>query len=249
MPTRIRTRLAVEAERRNREQCARLGGEARAARTARRLSQQQLGNRVGLARQSIGRAERGLGSGLTLDAWQRIGLAIERPLVVTFQRDPSGETPDAGHLAMQELVLRLGRAAGYATSFELPTRPAEPWRSVDVGLRDDPGRRLILVECWNTISDVGAAARASERRRAEAAALAVARWGEEPHRVSVVWVVRSSARNKALVARYPEVFAARFPGSSRGWVQALREGTAPPTEPGLAWCDLTATRLFAWRRR
>jgi len=249
VPTRIRTRLAVEAERRNREQLARAGAEIRAARKRKLLTQRELGRLAGLSQAAISRAERGLGGGLTLDAWQRIGLALDRPLVVSFQRDVSGETADAGHLAMQELVLRLGRAAGFSTSFELPTRPAEPWRSADVGLRDDPGRRLILVECWNTIGDVGGAARASERKRAEAEALAVSRWGEAPHGVGVVWVARASARNRALVARYPEVFAARFPGSSRAWVQALRDGTAPPTEPGLVWCDLAATRLFAWRRR
>jgi len=249
MPTRIRTRLAVEAERRNREQLARAGAEIRAARTRKRLTERELGRLVGLSQATIGRAERGHGGGLTLDGWQRIGLAIDRPLVVTSQRDVSGETTDAGHLAVQELVLRLGRAAGYAMSFELATRPAEPWRSVDVGLRDDTERRLILVECWNTIGDVGGAARASERKRADAEALAVGRWGDAPHGVGIVWVVRASVRNRALVARYPEVFAARFPGSSRGWVRALLEGTEPPTEPGLIWCDLDATRLFAWRRR
>ena len=44
----------------------------------------------------------------------------------------------------------------------------------------------------------------------------------------------------------PEVFASRFPGSSR--VEALTRGDPPPAEPGLVWCDVSATRLFAWRR-
>jgi transcriptional regulator with XRE-family HTH domain len=248
MPTRIRTQLAVDAERRNLEQLARAGGEVREGRRRKRMTQAQLGARVGLSQATMSRAERGRGGGLTMDTWQRIGLAVDRPLVVTLQRDTTGETADAGHLAIQELVLRLGRAAGYAASFELPTRPAEPWRSADVGLRDDARRRLILVECWNTIGDVGAAARASERKRADAEALAAARWGEEPAVAGVVWVVRATARNRALWARYPEVFAARFPGSSRGWVGALTAGTTPPDQPGLCWCDVAATRLFAWRR-
>ena len=248
MPTRIRTQLEVAADLRTREQCGRLGGELRKGRAARRLTQARLGAKVGLSQGAVSRAERGLGGGLTLDAWQRIGIALGRPLIVAFQRDTTGETADAGHLAMQELVLRLGRAAGYGRSFELATRPAEPWRSADVGLRDDRRRRLNLVECWNTIGDIGAAARSSDRKRAEAEALAVARWGEEPAAVGVVWVVRATAGNRALVARYPEVFAARFPGSSSGWVRALVSGTPPPAEPGLVWCDVRATRLFAWRR-
>ena len=249
MPTRIRTHLAIDAERRNLEQLARAGGEVCEARRRKRLTQRQLGERVGLSQAAISRAERGHGGGLTMDAWQRIGLAVDRPLVVTLQRDTAGETADAGHLAIQELVLRLGREAGYAASFEIPTRPAEPWRSADVGLRNESARRLILVECWNTIGDVGAAARASERKRADAGALAAARWGEEPATVGVVWVVRASARNRALLARYPEVFAVRFPGSSRGWIQALTDSTPPPAEPGIVWSDVTGTRIFAWRRR
>jgi transcriptional regulator with XRE-family HTH domain len=248
MPTRIRTTLAIAADLRMREQCGRLGRELREGRAARRKTQAEIGRQVGLSQGTISRAERGLGGGLTLDAWQRIGVALGRPLRVAFQRDVLGDTADAGHLAMQELVLRLGRVAGYPGSFELATRPAEPWRSADVGLRDDARRWLILVECWNTIGDVGAAARSSDRKRAEAASLAIVRWGEAPAAVGVVWVVRATARNRALVARYPEVFAARFPGSSAGWVRALAQGSSPPAEPGLAWCDVGSTRLFAWRR-
>ncbi len=65
----------------------------------------------------------------------------------------------------------------------------------------------------------------------------------------MVWLVRATARNRALVARYPEVFAARFPGSSAGWVRALVAGAPTPTGTGLVWCDVASTRVFAWRRR
>ena len=77
--------------------------------------------------------------------------------------------------------------------------------------------------------------------------MAVGRLGEDA-RVGLVWVVRATARNRNLVARYPEVFASRFPGSSQGWVTALSSGVEPPSQPGLVWSDLGATRLFAWRR-
>jgi hypothetical protein len=100
-----------------------------------------------------------------MDAWQRLGLAVGRPIQITVQRDVGGSTADAGQLAMQELVLRLGRVAGYTGSFELATRPAEPWRSADVGLVASSTRRLIHVECWNTIGDLGAAARSSARKQ------------------------------------------------------------------------------------
>lgn len=204
--------------------------------------------RRGQASDGWSKAGSSVGCATDLDALQRIAIALDRPLIVSFGgRDPSEPTTDAGHLAIQELVLRVGRAAGYAGSFELPTRPAEPWRSVDVGLENVARRRLILNECWNTIGDVGAAARSSSRKLAELQDLATARWGTLAE-VGLVWVVRATARNRALVARYPEVFASRFPGSSRRWLDALTTGAAPPGQPGLVWCDVGATRLYEWRR-
>ena len=177
----------------------------------------------------------------------RLALAFEVPLNCDFGRDPKLDVADAGHPAMQELVLRLGRRQGYAGEFELATRPAEPWRSIDVVLASEARHGMICVECWNTIGDIGAAARASTRKQAEAEALAAGMWGTGA-RAALVWVVRATARNRALVARYPEVFASRFPGSSWKWIAALTEGSEPPRQPGLVWCDLRATRLFGWRR-
>jgi len=242
-----RSRLDVDADRHGREQRARIGGDVRASRERRHWTQQRLADRSGIDRQVVGRIERGT-TRLDLDALQRIGAALGRRLEVRLGRDPLEETIDAGHLAMQELVLRSGRAAGYTGSFELPTRPAEPWRSIDVGLGSPMRRTLLIVECWNTIGDVGAAARSTARKVTEAEDLAAGRWGSGATAAGV-WVVRASARNRALVARYPEVFASRFPGSSRAWLRALTVGEAPPPDPGLVWCDIGATRLFEWRRR
>ena len=185
---------------------------------------------------------------MTLDALQRVAIGLGLTLRVTLSRDPLTDTADAGHLAMQELVLRLGRRGGYTGSFELATRPAEPWRSADVGLAAAPQRRLIQVECWNTFGDIGAAVRSTMRKHAELKDLAIARWGVGAD-VGVVWVVRATARNRALVARYPEVFGRALPGSSRRWVDALTLGAPPPAEPGLVWADVGGTRLLAWRRR
>jgi transcriptional regulator with XRE-family HTH domain len=242
-----RPRLAIEAERRAREQRARIGAEIQTLRERRRLTRTELAKRAGLGRMVEGRIERGVANP-DLEALQRIAVALGRPLVVSFGgRDPEDLPADAGHLAMQELVLRLGRGAGSTGSFELATKPAEPWRSADVGLAAPTQHRLIHVECWNTIGDIGAAARSSARKQAELADLAMARWGASA-RTGLVWVVRATARNRALVTRYPEVFASRFPGSSRGWVEALTRGDPPPNEPGLVWCNVEATRLFAWRR-
>jgi transcriptional regulator with XRE-family HTH domain len=246
MPGVRRSSLAIETDRRMREQRLRLGAEIRSTRERRGLSRTALAVRAGIGRMVVSRVERGV-TNLDLEVLQRIGLALARPVIVTFGRDPDEAPGDAGHLAMQELVLRLGRAAGYTGSFELPTRPAEAWRSVDVGLASPVTGRMVLVECWNTIGDVGAASRSSSRKVSDLEAVGVGRVGAGT-RVGLVWVVRATARNRALIHRYPEVFVARFPGSSRGWVDALTKGAQPPAEIGLVWSDVGATRLFEWRR-
>jgi transcriptional regulator with XRE-family HTH domain len=241
--------LAAEAARRNMQQLSELGAQLRSARIRRGKTQQQLADQAGISRSGLSDIERGLGGGRTMDTWQRLALAAGTPLVVKLRRDPLEDTADAGYLAMQELVLRLGRRRGFRGLFELSTKPSEPWRSTDVGLRDDVRRRLWLIECWNSFGDIGAGARSSARKVAEAEGLAIALGGDEPYTVRSCWVVRDTLRNRELVRRYPEVFAARFPGSSRGWVEALETGIDPPVEPGMVWCDRDATRLFAWRRR
>ena len=249
MATRKRVDGRLAGDREAQAIAATLGAQAASTRRSLRLGQATVAVRCGISRSRLGDLERGQGEGAPLGLWVALGLVLGRPLRVELSRAIGTDTADAGHLAIQELVLRLGRGAGYGRGFEVPTRPTDPARSTDVGLRDDARRTLVLVECWNTIGDVGAAARATSRKLAEAEALAIAQGGERPFTVAGVWVVRAAARNRALVARYPEVFAARFPGSSARWTAALTHGTEPPPEPGLVWCDVGAIRLFAWRRR
>lgn len=249
MVKRRRPKLSYEATRRNLQHLTLLGDDVRASRRRRRISQRALAARAGVGQATVSRLERGRGGGLTLDAWRRVALALGRDLEVRLSRDPIAEPADAGHLAVQELILRIAAKAGFQGRFEMATRTADPARSVDVGLRDDRRRRLVLVEAWNTFGDLGAAGRSTDRKVAEAEQLAIATGGDEPFSVGSCWVVRATARNRALVARYPSIFATRFPGPSLGWVRALTLGTEPPSEPGLVWCDVGATRLVAWRRR
>jgi len=246
MPGVRRTRLAGDAERRAREQRDRLGAQVRAARERRGWTQEQLAARAGVGRLVVGRLERGEGR-LDLELLQRVAIGLGVPLAMSLGRDLDAGPADAGHLLIQELVLRLARAVGFVGSFELATRPSEPWRSVDAGLVATAHRCLVVAECWNSIGDVGSAARTSSRKLAEAREASVARWGPDG-RASLVWVVRATARNRWLLGRYPEVFASRCRGSSRSWVAALTEGAAPPPEDGLVWCDVGGTRLFEWRR-
>jgi transcriptional regulator with XRE-family HTH domain len=222
-----------------------LGRDVRAARRGRRLTQAALGRRIGRSQAQISEIERGGGGGTSLETWIAIGVALDRPLTVGLSRPfqaRDAETSEAGHLRIQEHILRLARETGCGGTFELPTRPDDPRRSADVGLRDDGHETRILVECWNTIGDLGAAVRATNRKLAEAAAT----WPDD--RIASVWVVAASAANRAILARYPHIIEATFPGSSRAWAHALQAGTEAPDEVGLVWFDPARGRLTEYRR-
>jgi transcriptional regulator with XRE-family HTH domain len=236
--------VPTEAARRWQERRATIGRTVRSMRMLRGWTQADLGERSGMGRMMVSRIEGGM-SAIDADVLERLGVAFGVPVLLGFGRDPMEDVADAGHLAIQELALRLARAAGFTAQFELATRPQTPRHSIDVAVADDRRRIAIVIECWNTFGDIGAAARSTARKVAELEAL-VARWGEDIA-VSSVWIVRDTARNRELIARYPEVFRSRFPGSSVAWVAALTAGGPIPTDAGLVWCDLRATRIFARR--
>lgn len=249
-PRRRPTDLLREASRLSVAVAVALGDSVRTGRKRLRLTQAELAERVGVQQSWMSRIELGHGHAVPLDLWIRIGVALQQPLAVSFTR-PLGETRqpiDAGHLAMQEYLLSLARSTGRAASFELPTRPSDPSRSIDVCVRDVRNRVLTVEEAWNTFGDLGGAIRATHRKQAEATDLAAVIDDGPSFRVATVWVVRGTATNHALVARYPEIFTGAFPGSSRGWVKALTSDAAPPLQPGLVWFDPGTRRLHEWRR-
>lgn len=225
-----------------------VGRVIKSARVRRRLTQTALALKIGISQSEVSRIELGQGRAVPLTTW--ISLAHELGLRPRFDlaRDWQEAPADAGHLAIQELLLGLARATGCQGTFELPIRPNDPAHSIDVFVRDDLRRRLLVEEAWNSFGDIGAGARSFDRKMAAARDLAIVIGGDRPYNVAGVWVVRSTRRNRDLIARYPEVFATRFPGSSARWVRTLKTGEAPPTEPGLVWTDSRATDVHAWRR-
>ncbi len=253
MATRQRsTELEREIARRATAMSLSLGRDVRDGRIGHSVTQRVVAEKVGISQTAWSRIERGLGGQVPLRTWVAIGIALERPLAVSFSRPlHAARSPaDAGHLEIQEHVLRLARATNRHGTFELPTRPTDPIRSTDVGIRDDRHRVLIQTECWNTFGDFGASIRATNRKTAEAAnhAIAATAGDAEPYRVATIWVVRASAANRAVLASYPHIIDAAFPGSSRRWVVALTLGTQPPTEPGLVWFEPGTRRLTEYRR-
>lgn len=230
---------------------AQLGEQIASARRWRGWAQRELAAKVGIDQTRQSQIELGRGGGAPADLWFTLAAALELPFRMEFGRDPRQELEDGRHLEMQEFMLRLGRQTGFGRTFELSSKPSSPAYSVDVGLRDDRRRLLVLEECWNTFANLGASVRSTRRKVVEVEALAVASGGERgPHQVAAVWVVRDTPRNREVLARYPEIFESTFTGDSRAWVRALTDpNTEPPTELGLVWCDPRRARLLPWRSR
>jgi Helix-turn-helix. len=244
-----RTRAAIVGEQRAAAVAVQLGGAVRSARRQRRLSQAALARLVGISRQRLSDLEVGRGAAAPAEVWFALGEALGIYLRFEFGRDPQAELRDAGHLDIQELLLRVAKPAGWERAFEARSGGWSSDRSVDVRLLDRKGRRLVIGECWNTFGDLGEATRSSERKLLDAEQQAVAIAGDgAPLQVGLVWIVRDTRANRALVQRYPQIFESRFPGSSQAWIRALTGGGPMPTTPGLIWCDVKATRLFARRR-
>jgi transcriptional regulator with XRE-family HTH domain len=220
---------------------ATLGQDLRETRLRRGLTLAELAERVGIGPTRLHELEAGLGATAPLAAWFAVGSALGRPFAAGFSHESSIAGPvDAGHLAAQELVLRIARTHGRTGLFELPTREsARDGRNVDVGLRDDLHRALILIEIWNRLDDLGSAGWSTRRKVHETAALAMF----SGYRAASCWLFVDTAANRAIVRRYAAVLRAMFPGSSFAWTRSLVEGAPPPRNPGIAWIDPRSGRI------
>ena len=243
MGRRRRTEHELEGDREAQRVAAGLGTELQRTRVRRRLTQQQLAQRLGVSRSRLSGLERGEGASAPLSIWFRAGAVLGRPLAVSLSRDSQAPLVDGGHAAAQELVLKLARSHGRVGSFELQTRASRGRGSVDVGIRDDRCRVLILSEIWNELSDLGSGARSTARKVLEAEGLAEFR----AYRVAACWLLVDTAANRAIVRGHPEIFRSMFPGSSVLWARALMDGSCPPVGAGVAWIDPRTRRITALR--
>jgi len=212
-----------------------LGCDLRRTRIRRRLTQAALGDMVAISQAEVSALEGGRGARTSIETWVALGIALDRPIAIGFSRDIADPLPqDAGHLAAQELVLRLTTAAGWHGRFEAPSDRLDPRYSTDLALIA-PDDRIALIEIWNRLDDLGGAVRSSDRKLAEVS--------RSDAVVGSCWLLVDTAANREIVRRYPSIIRARFAGSSHGWVAALTLGSTPPGRPGIAWIDVRSPRI------
>src|SRR5437773_786776 len=103
----VRAGSRLEGIRQAKSSAASMGAAVLAARRRRGWTRLLVGEKVGLGPTRIGQVERGQGAGVSLELWYALGHALGMPLRVELGKDATEQPLDAGHLAMQELALRL----------------------------------------------------------------------------------------------------------------------------------------------
>lgn len=84
-----RTDAEVQAARESARIGATLGSDLQLTRMRRRITQQALGERIGLRQTRISEIEGGHGATAPLETWIALGIAVDRPLAVSFSRATS----------------------------------------------------------------------------------------------------------------------------------------------------------------
>lgn len=226
-----------------------LGKALRLARQQRGLTQAAAAQLAGMTQSTWSYLELGGDGRGTFATWNRAAMAVGGRLRGYLQEVSAASLPrDSVHLRGQELVLRISAGGGWHGLPEVPLgRDARTSRMGDVVLRRH--YEYALVELIDFFPDVGAAGRDWPRRLEALERYAIARMGDDVvPRVSGLWIVRATRRNRQLVNDHRHFFRALLPGSSVAWLAALKDRDAPmPGEAGLAWVSVPGDRLFPAR--
>jgi len=180
---------------------------------------------------------------VSLETLASCAAAVGVQLAGFVEAQPGADLPrDIEHLRRQELVINVARGGGWSARPEDSIdRDAARSRSIDVHLARFDGSEHAVVEIVDLIADGG-----SELRKLTDKVSAVRRSSPDESRVMGLLIIRATARNRATLAEFPALFAARFPGSSRQWIQALGDPTiAMPEGDGLLWSSVRGDALRA----
>ena len=209
------------------------------------MTQSEAADRAGVSQGFWSYLERGGASTTTLETLASCASAVHAELAAFLQAVPGADLPrDVEHLRRQQLVIAIAHRGGWTARPERAIDPeARRSRSIDVELERAARRELGVVEIWDLVTDGGDAMRSFADKIAALRREAPPGW-----MVSGLFVPRATSRNRALVRQLPDLFAARFRGSSTGWLAALASPQRPmPLEDALVWTNVGGARLYAAR--
>ena len=188
----------------------RVGYQIRVARLAAGLSQRELGRRISVSHQTIGRIERGTGRGPELERLALIAAVLG--MTVSVGLHPSGSpVRDAAQLALLDR-LRARLSPGLRFRVEVPMPVPGDLRSADgliLGSAFDA-----MVEAETHVDDVQAVVR---RARAKRRDLGSGR---------LILLLSDTKHHREVLRLHPELFD-EFPISMRVGLQALAKGEDP----------------------
>jgi transcriptional regulator with XRE-family HTH domain len=221
----------------------RLAVALREARAIDRVTQQEAADRSGISQARWSELERGLGASASVETWAIAASAVGMQLAAFLEGVPGADRPrDIEHARRQAAVIDAAVSGGWRALPELALDPAARSRSADVALTRELRGEAVATEIWDWFDDIGASFRGldakkqllADRLRRDFGGAATNAW-----RVAGLFVVRNTARNRALVRELRSLFVARFTASSAAWLRTLANPDAPmPDGDGLLWSDL-----------
>ena len=225
----------------------RIGVGLRESRLAIGLRQVDAASKAGVSQPFWSRLERGGAGSASLETLAACAASVDAQLAAFLQAVPGSSLPrDLEHLRRQQLVIAVAGRGGWRARAERPIDPgARRSRSVDVELVRDLRREIAVVEIEDLLADGGGTMRGLADKVA-----AVRREAPPGWTVSGLLVLRATHRNRQTVREFADVFAARFGGSSAGWLAALRHSDhSMPAADGMVWSSADGARLMAVRSR
>jgi transcriptional regulator with XRE-family HTH domain len=233
----------------------RLGMALKEARLLTATTQHEVAHRAGLSQARLSELERGDGSTASLETWSLLVAAAGEQIVAFLEHAPGADRPrDMEHLRRQNAVVNIARNGGWTALPSSRSIRRRSDRGLLMSLSSGGSRTKRLSSRSGTGSMMSAPASADSMRSrtpwllVSPQALRTAGCGASEVCSSCAGRAAIGASSTSCAAFRGPLFAARFPGSSVGWLRAFGEPThAMPAADGLLWTDrtgaLAASRL------
>ena len=218
-----------------------IGRTIRSVRASIGWSQRHLAARSGVAQPTISQIERGLLPSLTLEAMDRLCVALGVRYSVSWDLPRVVLRPtDHVHARCSAYVARRLEANGWLVEREVDIEGGRARGSIDVFAFNPRSRALLVLEIKTEIVDVGAIERQLNWYLGEAGRAATER-GWRSSRPSSGLILLMSRANDDILVSLADVFRAGFPGRARD-LRSIVAGDVPAIPRAVAMIDPRSRR-------